>query len=164
IRDYGFYAQDQFLLTPKLTVNYGARYEYAQLPQPRIFNPNYPQTGHIATGRLNLAPRVGLAYSLNEKTVLRAGFGMFHARFPGSYIWSRGLQILAARDLNMGDPGAAVTYTINDANGTAAATFDTPVYLAANRVDPRYGRIVQAENGLNSYYNALAVQVNKRFS
>ncbi len=247
IRDYGFYAQDQFLVTPKLTVNYGLRYEYSQLPQPTIVNPDYPQTGHIRTGPLNLEPRVGIAYSLNEKTALRAGFGMFHARFPGSliddlftnngvfqtsislqgnnaaqsaagpvywnplagtppgllgagaaniqfaapnlrtpyseqgtlaverqlghdvsltasYIWSRGLQLLTSRDLNIGAPGPNVTYAIDDAAGNVTGSFSTPVYLAANRVDPRYGRVVQDENGLKSYYNALALQVNKRFS
>ena len=245
IRDYGFYAQDQFLITPKLTVNYGVRYEYAHLPQPKIVNPDYPQTGHIATGRLNLEPRLGLAYSLNEKTVVRAGFGVFHARFPGSlidnlftnngtfqtsislqsssaaqlasgpvygntlasappgagagatniqfaapnlrtpyseqgvlaverqlgrdvslsasYIWGRGLQLLTSRDLNIGAPGPVVAFTIDDANGNAAGSFNTPVYLAA-KVDPRYGRVMQDENGLKSYYNGLAVQVNKRFS
>jgi Carboxypeptidase regulatory-like domain/TonB dependent receptor len=246
IRDYGFYAQDQFLLTPKLTITYGVRYEYAQLPQPTVTNPDYPQTGHISTGHLNFAPRLGLAYSLNEKTVIRAGYGMFYARFPGSlidnlfsnngnyqwaislqntnplqlangpvypqrlsdlpasatigaaniqfaapnlrtpyseqgtvaverqltrslavttsYIWSRGLQLFTSRDLNIGAPGPNVTYTIDDASGNAVGSFTTPVYLAANRVDPRYGRVVQDENGVNSYYNALAVQVNKRFS
>ena len=245
IRDYALYAQDQFLVTPKLTVNYGLRYEYAQLPQPTTINPDYPQTGHIPTGRLNFSPRLGLAYSLNEKTVLRAGFGMFYARFPGSlidnlfanngvyqtsislqsnnpgqlasgpvfwnslgsmppnasvgaaniqfaapnlrtpyseqgtvgverqltadmtlaasYIWSRGVQLMAARDLNMGAPGPDVTYTIANASGEQVGTFTTPVYLAANRVDPRYGRVVQDENGIKSYYNALAVQLNKRF-
>ena len=35
IRDYGFYAQDQWRVTPRLTVNDGVRYEYAQLPQPQ---------------------------------------------------------------------------------------------------------------------------------
>jgi hypothetical protein len=246
IRDYGFYAQDQYLITPKLTVNYGVRYERAQLPQPKIVNPDYPQTGQIPTGRLNLAPRLGLAYSLNEKTVVRAGFGMFHARFPGSlidnlftnngvfqtsislqgtnpaqlasgpvygnaltnppagasvgaaniqfaapnlrtpyseqgtlaverqlspdvsltasYIWSRGVQLLTSRDLNIGAPGPDVTYTIADAGGNAVGSFSTPVYLTANRVNPRYGRVMQDENGLKSYYNALGVQVNKRFS
>ena len=246
IRDYGFYAQDQYLITPKLTVNYGVRYEYAQLPQPKIVNPDYPQTGHIPTGSLNLAPRLGLAYSLNEKTVVRAGFGVYHARFPGSlidnlftnngvfqtliglqgansvqsasgpvypnalagappgtstgaaniqfaapnlrtpyslqgtlaverqlghdvsftasYIRSRGLQLLTSRDLNIGAPGPTVAYTIDDASGNAAGSFSTPVYLAANRVDPRYGRIMQDENGLKSYYDALAVQMDKRFS
>ena len=246
IRDYGIYAQDQFLITPKLTLTYGARYEYAQLPQPKIVNPDYPQTGRIATGKLNLAPRAGLAYSVNEKTVVRAGFGVFHARFPGSlinnlftsngvyqtsvtlqstnaaqfaagpvfgnklsapppgysagatniqfaapnlrtpyseqgtlaierqiarditltasYVWSRGVQLLTSRDLNIGEPGPAVTYTIADANGNAIGKFSTPVYLAANKPDPRYGRILQNENGLKSYYNALAVQFDKRFS
>ena len=246
IRDYGIYAQDQFLITPKLTLTYGARYEYAQLPQPKVTNPDYPQTGRIATGKLNLAPRLGVAYSFNEKTVIRAGFGVFHARFPGSlinnlftsngvyqtsislqstnaaqlssgpvfgnklnapppgssagatniqfaapnlrtpyseqgtlaverqitrditltasYIWSRGLQLLTSRDLNIGQPGPAVTYTIADANGNPTGNFTTPVYLAANKPDPRYGRILQNENGLKSYYNALAVQAEKRFS
>jgi len=246
IRDYGFYAQDQFLIMPKLVLNYGVRYEYSQLPQPTVVNPDYPQTGHIPTGSLNLAPRVGLAYSLNEKTVIRAGYGIFYARFPGSlidnlfanngvfqtsislqssnpaqlasgpaywnalasappgasagavniqfaapnlrtpyseqgsvaverqlgssislttsYIWSRGVQLLTSRDLNIGAPGPDVTYTIDNAGGQQVGTFTTPVYLAANRVDPRYGRVVQDENGVKSYYNALAVQVNKRFS
>lgn len=246
IRDYGFYVQDQFLVTPKLTVNYGLRYDYAQLPQPTVINPDYPQTGHIPTGRLNFAPRVGVAYSLNEKTVLRAGYGIFYARFPGSlidnlfsnngvyqtaitlqgtnpaqlaagpvywsmlsgapsvasvgaaniqfaapnlrtpyseqgtvaverqlapglsltgsYIWSRGVQLLASRDLNMGAPGPDVTYNIDNAAGVPVGTFTTPVYLTANRVDPRYGRVIRDENGINSYYNALAVQVNKHFS
>jgi hypothetical protein len=246
IRDYGFYAEDQYLITPKLTLTYGARYERAQLPQPKIVNPDYPQTGHIPTGELNLAPRLGLTYSVNEKTVVRAGFGMYHARFPASlidnlfsnngvfqnsialqsnnsaqlasgpvfwnalagappgmaagaaniqfaapnlrtpyseqgtvgverqisqdvslavsYIWSRGVQLLTARDLNIGAPGPEITYTIDNAGAVAVGTFSTPVYLAANRVDPRYGRVIQDENGLKSFYNALAVQVNKRFS
>jgi hypothetical protein len=246
IRDYGFYVEDQYLVTPKLTVNYGVRYELAQLPQPKIVNPDYPQTSRIATGDLNLAPRLGLTYSLNEKTVLRAGFGMFFARFPASlidnlfsnngvfqtsislqsnntaqltsgpvfwnalgvappgtavgganiqfaapnlrtpyseqgtlamerqlrqdvslavsYIWSRGVQLLTARDLNIGAPGPEVTYAIENASGIPVGGFTTPVYFAANRVDPRYGRVIQDENGIKSYYNALALQLNKRFS
>lgn len=246
IRDYGFYVQDQFLLTSKLTVNYGVRYEYSQLPQPTVVNPDYQQTGRISTRRLNFAPRLGLAYSLNEKTVLRAGYGIFYARFPGSlidnlfsgngvyqtsitlqgnnpaqlaigpvywnalrgappgvssgavniqfaapnlrtpyseqgtigverqlgantslsasYIWSRGVQLLTSRDLNVGAPAPDVTYTIDNSGGVPVGNFTTPVYLAANRIDPRYGRVIQDENGVKSYYNALALQVNKRFS
>jgi hypothetical protein len=81
-----------------------------------------------------------------------------------SYIWSRGVQLLTSRDLNIGVAGPSVTYTIADASGNGVGSFTTPVYLAANKVDPRYGRVVQNENGVNSFYNALAVQVNKRFS
>jgi hypothetical protein len=86
INDYGFYLEDQWRATGKLTLNFGARYEYAQLPQPKIFNHDYPQTGHIRSAPTNLAPRLGLAYRLKDKTVIRAGFGMFYARFQGGTI------------------------------------------------------------------------------
>ena len=243
IRDYGFYAQDQFRITPRITLNYGARYEYGALPQPKIVNPDYPQTGHIRSATLNLAPRLGIAYSIGDgKTVLRAGYGVFHARFMGSlignlftgngvyqtsislqgtsaadlatgpvypaalnaapanakgsstiqfadpnlrtpyteqgtlalerqitrdtaitasYIWSRGVQLFAVRDLNVGAPGPNATYTIDDTSGNAVGTYTTPVYLTANRVDPRYQRVLQDENGVKSFYNALAVQVRQ---
>jgi hypothetical protein len=92
IRDQGFYAQDAYRITPSLTLNYGLRYEYATLPQPPVTNPDYPQTGHINSPALNLEPRIGLAYSFDQnKMVVRASYGMFHARFPGSLIdnlWS----------------------------------------------------------------------------
>jgi hypothetical protein len=86
INDYGFYLEDQWRATPKLSINVGARYEYAGLPQPKIFNHDYPQTGHIYSKPTNLAPRLGLAYRLNDKTVLRMGFGIFYARFQGGSI------------------------------------------------------------------------------
>ena len=87
ISDYGFYVQDQFRLTPKLTLNYGVRYEFNSLPQPPQANPDYPDTGKIPESTLNFAPRIGLAYSLaDNKTVIRAGYGMFYARFPGAFI------------------------------------------------------------------------------
>ena len=31
-------------------------------------------------------PRIGVAYQLNDKTVLQAGYGMFYARFQGGTI------------------------------------------------------------------------------
>ena len=42
INDFGFYLQDQWRVTERLTVNYGARYEYAQLPQPPRCNQTIP--------------------------------------------------------------------------------------------------------------------------
>jgi outer membrane receptor protein involved in Fe transport len=86
INDYGFYLEDQWRATGRLTVNAGVRYEYAHLPQPKIFNHDYPQTGRIHSSPKNFAPRLGLAYRLNDKTVIRAGFGMFYARFQGGTI------------------------------------------------------------------------------
>lgn len=241
MQDHGFYAQDQFRVTARLTLNYGIRYEYAALPQPETTNQDYPQTGRIVSAKRNFAPRIGLAYSLGPRTVLRAGFGVYHQRYAGilmsslftnnavyqkalsltssqlalgpafpnklassdlartgstvefasptlrtpyteqgtlaiehqinrtmamtvSYLWSRGIQGFAVRDLNIGPLGPNVTYQIADVNGAIVGSYTTPTYRFANRVDTRYSRVLQVENGVNSYYNAMAVQFRKRFS
>jgi hypothetical protein len=87
-RDYSLYAQDQFRITRGLTFNYGIRYEYAQFTQPKTGNPDYlQQTTTIHQPSKNFAPRVGIAYAFSDnKTVLRAGYGMFYARTPNGLI------------------------------------------------------------------------------
>ncbi len=47
---------------------------------------------------------------------------------------------------------------------TSRARIPRPIYVRQNRVDPNYNRINIVDAGLNSWYNALAVQLNKRFS
>lgn len=91
IRDYAFFVQDQYRLNSKLTLNLGIRYDYAALPQPVALgdfsvNPDYPATGTIPSPSTNFGPRVGIAYAMNNKTVLRAGFGIFYARYQGGLI------------------------------------------------------------------------------
>ena len=86
-KDYAFFIQDQFRVTPSLTLNYGLRYELTDFQQPSQANPLYPQTGMIPEPRKNFAPRFGLAYSLpDQKTVLRGGYGLFYARTPGALL------------------------------------------------------------------------------
>jgi len=86
IGDFGFYLEDQWRATPRLSVSYGLRYEYAKLPQPKVCNQDYPGTCHLYSSPKNLAPRLGVTYRLNDKTVLQAGYGMFHARFQSGTI------------------------------------------------------------------------------
>ncbi len=79
IGDYNFYVQNQHRLLPNVTLNYGVRYEYSHLPQP--------ETGSIPTIATNFAPRIGLAAGLNHsRTVLRTGYGIFYARYPGGVL------------------------------------------------------------------------------
>ena len=66
IKDYSFFVQDQFKVTPRLTLNIGVRYDYSALPQPTLTNPDYPATGRIPTYNKEFAPRIGFAYSLDR--------------------------------------------------------------------------------------------------
>ncbi|MCC7157442.1 MAG: TonB-dependent receptor [Bryobacterales bacterium] len=82
-----------------------------------------------------------------------------------SYIWSKSSGIFSQRDVNLGPLGpTSVTYQIFDASNNRTGTFSTPVYLFSNRVDPRYSKILQVENGGQAWYNGLAVQLQKRYS
>jgi len=77
---YSFFVQDQFRATPRLTLNYGARYDLQVLPKPPVCNPDVTLTCNIPYSKNNVAPRVGFAYSLDQKggTVVRGAFGLFY--------------------------------------------------------------------------------------
>ena len=86
VRDYNFYAQDQWQLGRKLTLNLGLRYEFNRFTQPPV-NPAYPATGQLNEPLRNFAPRVGFAYALNNgNTVLRGGYGISYARLPSASV------------------------------------------------------------------------------
>jgi hypothetical protein len=77
---YSFFAQDQFRATPRLTLNYGLRYDLQVLPQPKPCNPAFALTCHIPYSKNNVSPRLGFAYALDRKggTVVRGSFGLFY--------------------------------------------------------------------------------------
>ncbi len=88
VQRLGLYAEDSWRLTPRLTLNYGLRYDttfglFEASGRTQSFNPA------LNTGLVNgiphdyrraLAPRIGIAQVLGAsgKTVLRAGFGFFY--------------------------------------------------------------------------------------
>ena len=87
IKDLGFYVQDQWKATDRLTLTLGARYEHTFAPPPPTANPLYPLTGApLHTGTMNLMPRVGIAYRVNDKTVIRGGLGTFFGRLVGGLL------------------------------------------------------------------------------
>ena len=79
---YSFFLQDEFRATSRLTLNYGARYDLQVLPQPPACNPDVTFTCKIPYSKNNVAPRVGFAYSLDQKgnTVVRGAFGLFYVQ------------------------------------------------------------------------------------
>jgi hypothetical protein len=92
--EMAFYAQDAYRIRPRLTLNYGLRYEF-QAPYTEANNnaSNYdPRTdslllagrgsnsaGLIKSRWANFGPRLGIAYQVNPKLVVRAGYGFFYS-------------------------------------------------------------------------------------
>lgn len=78
----GFYVGDTFQIRPRVTVDFGVREDFQIYPQPRV-NPAFPLTGQFANQYQRLAPRLGVAWQAMEKTVVRAGFGLFYENLNG---------------------------------------------------------------------------------
>ena len=78
----GYYLADTWQLHPRLTLDVGVREDFQIYPQPRI-NPAFPLTGQFPNRYQRVAPRLGFAWQPIERTVLRAGFGMFYENLNG---------------------------------------------------------------------------------
>jgi hypothetical protein len=109
---YGFYLQDDYRVTPRLTLNMGLRYEY-ESPRTERYDrttrgfaygvasplkvPGYNLTGGLIYAnvggqprgiyepdRNNFAPRFGFAYNASRKTVIRGGYALSYIPIVGS--------------------------------------------------------------------------------
>ncbi|MBI3681716.1 MAG: TonB-dependent receptor [Acidobacteria bacterium] len=168
-RYYGFYTQDDWRLSRRLTLNLGLRYEFTSPPvendgdkyadfTPDRPNPavnNYPGALRFAgfgTGRENRrslvpgwytgwGPRVGLAYTATPKTVLRTAFGRSFSKV--SVVTGSGhfYGFIGQYDFSSGDQGVTPAFKL-DAG--------LPPYPLPPQLDPSF------QNNLNVDHWQLA--------
>lgn len=74
--EWDAYAQDDWRISPSLTVNLGLRYEL--YTSPTEMHDRIPADVRYPTDKNNFAPRIGLAWNALDKTVVRAGYGLFY--------------------------------------------------------------------------------------
>ncbi len=165
------YAQDNFRITSKLTFTYGIRWEdyapesvnakgnggFANIAEGVIrvggIGP-YGLNGNISSYLGGFAPRIGIAYQLRPKTVVRIGYGrsfdigVFGSNF--GHAVTQNLPVLVHQTLNANDinplniNGNIPVYNMNSATGPPAAAYPSvpssgilPLKGPTGTVDPR---------------------------
>lgn len=88
--DFNFFVQDDWRVTPRLTLNLGMRYEYQQNPDAVNVNPLLPQTANKVGDKNNFGPRIGFAFDAtgDGKTALRGGWGLYNGRVINSTVYN----------------------------------------------------------------------------
>ena len=88
LNEYGLFLQDDWRVSPKLTLNLGLRYDFQDLADPTVSNPSAAlaavglKTTTPVRDNNNFGPRFGFSYAFDEKTVVRGGYGIFFGRTP----------------------------------------------------------------------------------
>jgi hypothetical protein len=82
--DVSAFFEDSWKANSKLTLNMGLRYDVFLIPQPPQPNTSTPlnalYTSTIHVPKDQFAPRLGVAWQVTPKTVVRTGYGIFYAK------------------------------------------------------------------------------------
>jgi len=154
------FAGDKWQVSPKLTVDLGVRWEFYPPATPQFaggFSNYDPNTNNLVLAGIGgnpsnlgmktrykyFAPRVGAAYRLTEKTVIRAGFGTSYTPFPdNTYAYNYPVR---ANNFytNVGD-GYATTLLPTGQQATFQQGFPLPVPVAipSNGIIPATGSLL----------------------
>src|SRR5215471_3007123 len=106
IHEVGAYIQDEWRVSPELTLNLGLRWDLELLKSPSITNPDPGllaagiNTSQVNTDYRDFGPRLGFAWNPlhSNKLVIRGGYGLFYGRTPaimlGTATSQNGIQVI----------------------------------------------------------------------
>jgi hypothetical protein len=195
VQRFAFYAQDSWRASHHLTINYGLRYQttfglFTASGLSQAFNPSFNQLASLGYPeavphdfRKQFAPRLGIAYSPggSEKTVIRAGFGMFYNDLAQNG-WATAFQSVNKKSVappSLIDPNYKTPYAIHVTGGMQHA-FDERWIVSADYTHeqgnhgyraypysvPVVATVFRSDN--RSSYNSLMLRVqgnvSRRFS
>src|ERR1035437_3952930 len=195
VQRLAFYAQDSRRVSHHVTVNYGLRYQttfglFTASGLSQAFNPSFNQLASLGYPeavphdfRKQFAPRLGIAYSPggSEKTVIRAGFGMFYNDLAQNG-WATAFQSVNKKSVappSLIDPNYKTPYAIHVTGGVQHA-FDEHWIVSADYTHeqgnhgyraypysvPVVATVFRSDN--RSSYNSLMLRVqgnvSRRFS
>ncbi len=171
---HNFYVQDDWKVSPKLTLNLGVRWEYGSPYYDRDnrvtnFDPSTATLLHAKNGSVydrtlidpdlnDWAPRIGFAYSVDERTSIRGGYGVGYVHYtragPGVLLAINAPQAISVSVAQ--SPGSASYRRLQEGFPTGLTdTFDplktTIIYM------PRHTR----DSYVHSYYLSVQRQLMK---
>ena len=168
---YAMYAQDDWKVTPKLTLNAGLRYDHFNVPTdinavtrslrfpasgPPVF---YPAPGQVFSPlweitNLDFSPRAGFAYNVANNTVVRGGYGIFY--FGGQFDNINILQL---------NPPTAGSLTIINPSINPVATIQNPIPAALYPQNPIYNAVTLPQDGKHpdTYVQNWNLLVSRQF-
>lgn len=168
-----YFVGDKWAATPKLTIDIGLRWELYPPATPAhdggFSNYNFSNNTLVIAGvggnpsnlgRVNhknyFAPRLGLAYRVNEKTVVRAGFGVSYTPYPdNTYAYNYPVRANNAYNTIGNGYGPAVL-----ADGVSAATFQAGFPAPVPISIPTNGIIQIPNSGPLNAQNYVVIPLN----
>ncbi len=183
-RYQGFYFQDDWRVTRRLAVNLGVRYEFTlppislndqysdftpDRPNPRVNNyPGALRFAGFGPGRENarslvpgwyggVGPRLGVAYSPDDKTSLRAAFGRSFSRVTVVNTSGHFAGFIGQYAFNTGDQGVTRLYNWDE----GLPSYPLPPLIDpsfSNNTDVHFWQPEDAARAPENYYWTLSVQ------
>ncbi|MBM3796551.1 MAG: TonB-dependent receptor [Acidobacteria bacterium] len=166
--EWNFYAQDDWKVTDRLTINAGRRYEYDTPTIERsdkwsnfdpvtgkllIANFNTDRSTGVVGDRNNFAPRLGFAYRLRPGTVLRGGAGIFYNPAGSESLLMRRHRQLPFGPINTVDINQFVANARRVAQGLDPIPNLDPAVVANNPVGSMIAIDQRFRNGIAQQYN-----------